>query len=375
MVAMDDEYVEENMSEPHAPGIYLGLDEDEYHEDPSFSSSGVKNMTVSPLDYWVNSWMNPNKDDKPRPAMQLGKAYHKLVLEGREAFDACYAVEPDKADYPDALFGSADLKAHCKELGLKAAGTLDEMCERIREVDTTTELWPVIKGAFKDERGAREPLSKSDWEDLNLVDFVMRRSPSTKNAFVGGVPEVSMFWREGDTPMKARIDYVKPQALLDLKSFANQMNDEIVSAVAKEVARRRYFIQPVVYTRGWEVMKTLYSANGSSIIQGDGDQDVIVKALKDKRTRFFFVFLQTGGTPNVVVREFNQIETFQKSGGMQNSYWSIGEQTFRRALHLHQKFMAETGPAEPWIADFGNKPFQDIDFPIWMLNQPLEAIV
>lgn len=362
------------MENPHPPGIYLGLDEDEYHADPSFSASGVKNMAVSPLDYWANSWMNPNKEDKDTPARLRGKAYHKLVLEGRDAFDACYAVKPDKADYPNALSNAAALKVRCHELGL-TTGTILEMCERIREVDKTTELWGEIEQNFKTECGDRDILPKNEWDDMNLVDLVMRRSPSTKNAFIGGVPEVSIFWREGNTPMKSRIDYVKPQALLDLKTFANQMSEEIVSSVAKEVSRRSYYIQPPVYTRGWNVMKKLFALNGKNIIQGDGYIDVIIKSLVEERTRFFFVFLQTGGVPNVVVREFCQMETFGQSGASQNAYWHIGEQTFRRSLNLYEKFMAETGPNEPWIADFGNKPFHDQDFPIWMLNTPLESIV
>lgn len=130
------------MSEPFEPGIYFGLTEDEYHADPSFSSSGIKDITVSPLDYWVKSWMNPNKVDKEGPALRLGKAYHKLILEGREAFEATYAVKPDKDDYPDALDGAAALKAYCESLDLKKSGSIAEMCARIREVDNTVELWP-----------------------------------------------------------------------------------------------------------------------------------------------------------------------------------------------------------------------------------------
>lgn len=356
-----------------APGIYLGLSEEEYHADPSFSASGIKNITVSPLDYWVNSHMNPDREDKDTPAKLLGKAYHKLVLEGREAFESCYAVKPDITDYPDALDGAPALKAHCKDLDLKASGTIAELCARIREEDTATELWPEIMAEFTAELKGRQVITKDAWKDLNLVDLVMRRSPSTAEAFRGGVPEVSMFWRENDVPMKARIDYVKPFALLDLKSFANQMADEIVSSVAKEVARRRYYIQPVVYTRGWEAMKDMYLTHGSGIITGEGDYSVIETALKEDRTRFFFVFLQTGGVPNVVVREFAMMETYQKSGGSLNAYWYRGEETFKRGIAMYRKCLAEHGTDQPWIADFGLKPFQDIEFPIWMLNAPMEA--
>ena len=37
----------------HAPGIYFGLPEEEYHADRSLSASGIKDIHVTPLTFWL----------------------------------------------------------------------------------------------------------------------------------------------------------------------------------------------------------------------------------------------------------------------------------------------------------------------------------
>lgn len=357
----------------HAPGVYLNLDEDEYHADPSLSASGIKLLTVSPLDYWVNSpHLNPGKVEKTSDALNLGKAYHKIILEGRAAFDAAFCVAPDKEDHPDALDGGEQLREYCKSLGLKANGTISEMCKRIREVDATVELWPEVKELFEAERGDRATLTKAQWDALRLVEIVVNRMPSTKGAFGNGFPEVSIFWRdELGVPMKARMDYLKPKTILDLKTFANIMSKETLSAVANEVARNRYFIQPIVYRRGLRAVKALYSEHGASVVRDATEvPEGLHQALTAEQERFHFIFVQTGGVPNVVIREFAEFETYAGLSATQNGYWYRGEVEMRRGIELYRKCMAQFKEGEPWITDFGRTAFKDESFPIWMLNNP-----
>lgn len=96
-------------------------------------------------------------------------------------------------------------------------------------------------------------------------------------------------------------------------------------------------------------------------------------ALQQPKTKFWFVFLETSGVPNVVVREFAEFETYSGQSATTNAYWYRGWESFKRGLSLYSRFMKEFGPEQPWIADFGLKPFRDEDFPIWMLNAPMEA--
>lgn len=371
----------------HAPGIYLDMPEDEYHADPSFSASGVKLITVSPLDYWISSPFNPDRvDDGDTDAKILGKAYHKMILEGPEAFNAAYAVGPSKDDYPNALAGSDALKARCKELGLPVSGTIAVLCERIREADPSVELWPDIKAAFDADRGGRIALTKEQWRGMKLVQAVMDRVDSAKGILSGGVSELSIFWRDedfGGIPMKARLDKLRLNHILDLKTFANVMKKEVVSAVANEIARNRYYIQPAFYRRALMRAREMFARSGDNVLIGGTDEarSEAVSALSIKSPaymhemapRFWFVFVQTGGIPNIVVREFAEFETYKGLGGTQNGYWFRGESDMRRGISLYRQCVEAFQPGEPWVADFGVKTFTDTDFPLWMLNSPEAA--
>lgn len=350
------------------PGIYLGMDEANYHADPSLSASGIKTITVSPLDYWVSLRSEREKDST---AQLLGKAYHCLILEGVEAFEQRFCVAPAKDDWPEALDGQRVLYALVKEMGIrgKSNASIGELCAAIREHDPIVQLWPEIMGEFQQERGDRHILSKDQWRALKMAEIVVGRMPSTQGMFDNGEAELSIFWDDpSGVRMKMRADKLHASgALIDLKTFANIMQKDIITAVAGEVARNRYFIQPVVYTRGLRAAKVMFQKHGEKIIHGDGNRDAVIKALSAETERFYFVFVQTGDAPNVVVREFSQRE---KAGAGKNIYWTRGELDVERGIELYKKCLKEFGAEEPWIADFGMEAFRDESFPLFMLSEP-----
>jgi len=65
-----------------APGIYLGISNDDYHADPAIGSTGCKRLIHSPLEYWWNSPLNHDREETETTlAMRLGHAYHYKILE------------------------------------------------------------------------------------------------------------------------------------------------------------------------------------------------------------------------------------------------------------------------------------------------------
>lgn len=353
----------------HAPGIYFGMPEDEYRADPSLSASGIKRLLVSPLDYWVTSWMNPEYVERETPAKKLGKAYHKLILEGREAFERAYAVMPSKDDYPDALDGADALREYCRDLGLKVSGTIAEMCARIREHDAAVQLWPEIKAHAEREATGRTKLTFAQWQEIECAALVISRMPSVAQAFQGGYSEVSLFWVDGSgVPMKARIDYLKPKTIVDLKTFANIMDKDLRAAVANEIARNSYHVQAVAYVEGLKQIKAMYREHGMDIVYGGADPAWIKQTLTEPRTRFVFVFQQTGDVPNCIAREFAEFETWGGNGATRNAYWLSGTMAYRRGIEIFRKALDHYGTDVPWVADHGLSALRDIDFPMWLLN-------
>ena len=359
-------------------GIFFGMDEEEYHAVKRFSTSGAKRMLVSPLDFWMSSWMNPDRVEKQTASLALGKAYHKILLEGEEAFDAAYVVTPDPADHDGLLSCGDDYKAFLERHGAKTSGTNAEKIERIREIDAEVPIWPEILAEFQEGLNGRLPLSRSNWAEIQRARFIIRNMPSAKKAFGNGAPEVSVFWTNRDgVKMKARLDYLQAKTILDVKSFANIMDKDVVSAVTSTIGRYRYDVQAVIYSDAMESAKRLYAKHGDAIVSGKPPASLpphwLRSTMAAQKHHFFFVFLQTGDVPNLVIRQFRQAEDYGGGGMTMNAYWTAAAVGYRTAVERFRRCMAEYGPDVPWVTDYGIRSFVDSDFPVWLLNEGAAA--
>lgn len=152
-----------------APGVYVGMDIEKYHADPAVSTSGVKLFRRRPSGYWDASCMNTDPEEKEDKsiALKFGTAYHTRLLEPH-------------------LFRYA-IKAGVKES--KIPGTLGE-------------------GEFK---------------RLMRMERVLLGEPDISKLLRGGIPEVSIFWRDEITGLMCRVryDYFAPAWGLDLKTTEN----------------------------------------------------------------------------------------------------------------------------------------------------------
>lgn len=360
-------------------GIYFGLPDEAYHAIPRLSASGIKLLEVSPLDFWTESWMNPAREPEGEttPAKRLGKAYHKLLLEGDAAFDASYAVGPDEADYPNAIKGGKALKEKCKDLGLKQSGTIEDMCMRIHEADPVVELWPDILAEFKEIMGEREPLTKAQWREIQIVRLVLGHMPKLRGAFTGGMPEVTLLWTDPDTGvrLKSRADYLKHRgktaAILDLKSFGNIMQRPIETIPGEEIGRNGYFVQPVIYDAGRRAIGALYRLHGMDIVHTVTGQEPsktwLDAVLTATECRFSFVFVQTGGIPNIVAADFIEAQTFGKGGYSMNEYWRKGRAQFRNGVRRFRDCQAIYGD-DMWVSEVRHRALTDMDFKPWALE-------
>lgn len=361
-------------------GIIFGLPDADYHAIPRLSTSGIKTICVSPLDFWFDSWLNPEREpDTDTPAKKLGRAYHKLLLEGDAAFDAAYAVAPSKEDHPDALDGAEALKAKCDELGLKKSGRIADLCERIREASPDIELWLDIMSAFSAKASGRELLTKAQWLEIQRVRFVLNHMPNIKGAFTGGFPEVTLLWTDKQTgiPMKARLDYLKPRAgaaaILDVKSFGNVMGRPLDEIPETEIARNDYFVQPVAYTSGRAAVSALWRKHGREIVRvvsgPEPSDEWLASVLEPERVAFNFVFVQTGGVPNIIACEFSEGDSFGGLGWQSHAYWSRGHAEYRFGIGMFSRCMNQYGADVPWIIQYPVRKLRDEGFPVWALTK------
>lgn len=177
------------MTKIDKPGIY-DISMAEYHGDPcighSVSGSGLVTIEQQSLaHYWWSSPLNPARPaDEPTPALVFGQAFHCLVLEGLTAFAARYAVKP------------ADMNFSTKE-----------------------------GKAWRADHAGREIIPQ-EWADrAEAMRAAILRHPLCARAFVNGLPERSLIWRDAETGLwlKSRPDWLPnaPAPVPNLKSAAS----------------------------------------------------------------------------------------------------------------------------------------------------------
>jgi len=214
-----------------APGIYFWLPEAAYHADPALGSSDIRAMRADLDRWWRGSRFNPNAAErelyarKTTKATEIGKAMHKLVLEGREEFEALYVRRPDDPEGSTGTDKALLTKRAKKELVL----------------DGQT----LLKG--------------DEWDLCERTAGLIERHPDLATALVGGMNEVSVFWRRtADGVMcKARFDRLKPNGVGDIKSIENERGHPLERACIDAFLSYRYDMQAEHYLEARAQMRVL----------------------------------------------------------------------------------------------------------------------
>lgn len=339
-----------------APGIYFGLNEDEYHAAPALSASGMKHLLVSPMDFWARcKWLNPNAEPETSDAMELGKAYDLRIVEGRARFYEKYAPALDVSKYPAAIRTVEELKERLKVLGLPVSGKKAELTTRLLMADPSAEILDTLLADHAANHAGKELLPVDLLHRIEIAAAMIERHPDLSKAFTGGHPQVSIFWIDAETgvPMKARLDYLKASAIVDLKTFSNPMGKPLDKAIAYSMASRKYHVQAAVYYEAVDVAKALIRQHGRDAVHGDVHDDWLAAFLKGDH-RFLFVFQQTGVAP--VARGF----VFPKY-----STYDLGKIAVREAKDRYA-FNYRTYGSDPWVDQAGVGTFEDSDFPAFI---------
>ncbi len=297
-------------------GIHFGLSDTAYHADPALGSTGLKHLVDNAPDYWWDSWMNPARpEEKETDAIKFGRAVHKCVLEGRDAFEAIYAP----TDYP------GNIKAGIAERAeIEAQGKM--------------------------------PLKRDDYVRILAASSFIKANKHLADAFTGGFPEVSVFWTDDGIRFKARFDYLKMRAISDLKSIRNPLNKSFVQACRDRIAGLDYTISAAHYmdarkrmvgfVKGWQVFGAPDNQQFRSwLIQAAGINEYA----------FVFVFWQAEGAPIS--------HGFQISPG--NPLLDSARQSIVKAVHNYRRFMTEFGTDTAWVPSTPLDELDETDLPVW----------
>lgn len=287
----------------HKPGIYFGMSDVEYHADPSLSTSGIKKIVTDPEEYWDQSYMNPNPPPREvKDCLARGTLWHCRILEP-ELFDEKYVLAPhidqDFADGRQVLRTINDMKDWLESNGIAFKKSMDK--EGFEKA--VWEAWklglgepePYLFDRENQDFAANNPdrtviWSRAVYQEMLAAEQVIEEHPYFSQVFKGGYSEVSIFWvDESGVPMKARIDKLKPNAILDYKTLYVSRGKPTRKAAMDAIKYENYDVQVAVYTIGLANVINLINA-GQAEIWGDVTGEFIDALVKTAEKPFGFVF-------------------------------------------------------------------------------------
>ncbi len=250
------------------------MPDDVYHSIHACSASGIKNLSISSMDYWAMSVLNAERDEEETKESgsltpkQLGQAYHCFICEGAVEFNKRYAVALDKGTIKFEAMAKgkplcvtiADIRVAIDEAGAKPKGTgKDALIDQLLDLDPDAFIWDRLVSAHGKVNAGKLFISSKLFRRIAIAQAMIAGDPQLKDAFTGGHAEVSVFWYDERTgiPMKARFDYLKMNHLIDLKSFSNMQGKPIQRAIDMAISNNKYFIPVVVYLEAIEAVKKL----------------------------------------------------------------------------------------------------------------------
>lgn len=295
-------------------GVYFGMTDAVYHADPALGSTGIKKLIDNAPDYWWDSPLNPARpEDEDTPAKVFGRQFHQCVLEGVEKFKANHAPQHHPGNRKD---GIAEI-------------------EQIR-------------------KDGKTPVKFKDWTKILAASAFIRANKTLANAFEGGIPEVSVFWTEDGIRYKVRLDYLKMNAIADLKSLANMYGKEFGRACRDAVATYDYIISAEHYRHGRLQMARLIKEGA---VYGVPDEQMpwLINAASNKAFAFVFVFYQKDGAPIS--------HGISLSPG--NPLFGYARQMITKAIENYRRYMAEFGTDDAWVPTTQLEELIDTDLPNW----------
>ena len=241
--------------------------------------------------------------------------------------------------------------------GTKSA-TKEDWAIQLLQLDPSALIWDDLVAKHIAAHDGRAMISAKDDRRIRVAGRMISGHPDLGAAFSGGHCEVSVFWycRATGAPMKARFDYLKMLALLDLKSFSNMQDMPVDRAIVRAIANYKYNLQHVIYDEAAQEAKRMIRefsleairhCDGASIEDAQRRNDFCLKwAEQQEPPAFIFVFQQSGIAP--VTR------------GKMMPRGTVFSVTQTRATMLKKKWVecANTYGADPWL-DIA--PLEEID--------------
>lgn len=368
-------------------GIYFHLPEKKYHQLERMSASGIKNVLISLPTFWAGSWMNPHREEEEEDtnAQILGRAYHAAFFEP-DTLDERFAGTPDLAEFgDDILLNDTAVKAALKDMGqaqTKAGELAIDRAYRLMDCGHTGPIKAVIQHEFEKSLGDRQPINREYWDQIQRDLARIRENPEIHDLLTGGAAEVTILWTDtaSGIKMKARIDMLKPEMFIDLKSFANAMRKQVRRCYTDATNFNKYYLSMRFYQHAIVAIKDLdLPIQDSASLAHTG----LIQQIKDRKSPMdaWLFFQEKGGIPNLLARKLRFYQhpkgVDEQSIGAEDHQISKGrsglaikaDMEISHAIERFKQAMEIYGPDKPWYPFDMIGEISDDDFPPYFFEE------
>lgn len=130
---------------------------------------------------------------------------------------------------------------------------------QLHELEPEAQVFDTLQAEYLAKHAGKIVIPFDAYEQIEIAAKMVDADPECRHAFKSGHAEVTLIWYCPVTgvPMKARVDYLKIKAMVDLKSVGNQRGRSIENAIRWEIATWHYNLQPAVYVAGAQAVREL----------------------------------------------------------------------------------------------------------------------
>ena len=232
------------------PCIIRGMPNEIYHKMPALSNSGLKTLINCPAKYYYK-YLSGEYETKEKPYFKIGKAAHKYILEGREAFEKEYWHNP-----------YSELKKEELIKLLKDFGYDDSIKKLL-----VTDLMKLVL----EKAGIKPKENHLTASELNQIICMARAINADKKAHNAlsqkGEAELSIFWQDEKTGvwLKCRPDYLP----YDCKNIPDYKTAESANPVTffNTFIKYGYHVQAAMYRMGIKAVTDINVDNFFFIVQ------------------------------------------------------------------------------------------------------------
>lgn len=332
-------------------GIHLRLPETDYFAVDALGSSDLIKLYQQGEGWWWSSRLNPARFEKENDAKNFGHALHKIVLEGVPAYEAAFAVAPDKRQYEGLCVTIADMRDVLADGGwrLKASASKLEATEAMREFLPEIPVWDTILDEFEAALNGKETVSVDEDQQLRIMADAVHSHPEIGKLFAFNaanlpIAEASIFWTEPDgLRRRARLDELLPTVTCDLKSLGNWSGRPLPFEVGKIVCDRGYDIQLADYHKA---RKIAYRCIAEGKVFGATPEELAWLArfpAEAPHWGWAWLFYQK---PDAAAGRAPVLFPWWEDYGSEIHLW--GHRKAFKALATYRRCMAAYGPTRPW---------------------------